>query len=66
MTGDGYTGTRSANYVRTLGGSAIVSQQPGSRTGDTVYETADGRRWSRFDGQPRTGDTVSSIRTEIR
>jgi hypothetical protein len=66
MTGDAYAGTKQTGSVRTLGGSEIVSQQPGARTGDTVYATADGRRWSRCDRRPGTGDTVSSIRTEIR
>lgn len=66
MTGDGYTGYGTARHIRTLGCSEIVHQYAGERTGDTVFKTADGRRWRQFDGTPGTGDVVSSIRTEIR
>jgi hypothetical protein len=66
VTGDGYTGRSTTHRIRTLGGSEIVHQYAGERTGDTIYKTADGRRWRQFDGTPRTGDVVARIFTEIR
>ena len=66
MTGDGYTGTTTQRF-RTLAGSEIVHQYAGERTGDTIYKTADGRRWRKYDrSELGTGDVVASIKTEIR
>lgn len=67
MTGDGYTGQSTTRHIRTLGGSEIVHQYAGERTGDTIYKTADGRRWRQYDrSELGTGDVVARIRTEIR